>query len=150
MEKERPVIIRFISNKWVDRILWVLALKLIDYILALKIPAFNVGLLHGLKSFFAIRFSFAVTIPMWVILAFGLIIIFSLVRYIFFKKWKIRVIGGDVPIRKQHHVAGTESAEFFIDKKEAIRLIGLKRAERITGLARYFFQYYHTAKPAKS
>jgi hypothetical protein len=131
----------FFSNQWVYGIVLAFLSKLFDHVLPL-IPSVNSGILRGLKGLFTVRLAFP-AIPMWAILSASLIVIFILIRRIFFRKYKIRAIDGDIVAGKEHHVAGTDNAEFFTGKKEAMRLIELKKAEKIISPMRYFFRYYH-------
>jgi hypothetical protein len=76
----------FFSNRWIYGIVFALLPSVFDRLLALKTPAMDRGILQVFKRFFAIRFTF--TLPVWLLLSLGLIIMFILVRVVFFRKKK--------------------------------------------------------------
>jgi uncharacterized membrane protein YidH (DUF202 family) len=82
--RKRHTFKNFFSNRWIYGIVFALLPSVFDRLLALKIPVMDSGILHVFKKFFAIRFTF--TIPVWFLLSIGLVIVFILIKCLFFKK----------------------------------------------------------------
>jgi type II secretory pathway component PulF len=79
MEKKRNVLKTFFSNPWVISILTSMLPTLAGYIIP-KIFSPDNRIFQSIKKFFAMPF----TIPVWLVLSVGLMIIISLIRYIRF------------------------------------------------------------------
>jgi hypothetical protein len=84
--RKRNTIKNFFANRWVYGILLALVPTIFDRLLALKTPIMDRKILQNLKKFFAIRFT--LVIPIWIPLSIGLLLIFILVKCIFFRSKK--------------------------------------------------------------